>query len=597
MRLMPSHPYLLRLFRVMLDQLYIVNPAVSDLHRDWLRSTSSGAVQQTYGTMCSGSEAPVLVINAFNEVAGYTAQHLFSCEIEPWKAAFIKDAFDVPAVFKDVKDLKHGTAPCWRAECHAPVRSANGVLAGFCCDDVSSRNPKQKSSAIKGSKGKSSSKTGATFWGIINYCRKHEEVDWLVLENVKGLSRPSKPGKDNDGAVKKRPAASPQHVKPPKLFKRQYGIDDVNDGDSTAAGEPTVVPGTPSVLESKNKATPAEGFHCPARASTAAVQELSAAVGPTSTERPATEKPQATEKPATEKPVPESSGAKGDTATEKAAPVSRKEKAAAKKKAAKERKENAKEKLRARKAAAKAKKQVARVKLQARKKAAKDKAAAKKGSAFQQAVTHLTKEGFWVFRILLDTTRFKSFASRTRYWFVCIKKRLLDLAGVPPEVMENLAQELFEIAQRGHEDQPEHEVLLDECDPRIRTMLRDLKNKFMSELMSSDFDEPMEPRKPGIDPATGNPTKWEAYRETCFKAHNLSWPPTVQKMKLCKDHPGMLDLKQRDYEILYYFGLHKYDPAEKKILDTTQKLHLIDVRRRSCFEIGPAAHRQTHEVF
>ncbi len=68
-------------------------------------------------------------------------------------------------------------------------------------------------------------------------------------------------------------------------------------------------------------------------------------------------------------------------------------------------------------------------------------------------------------------------------------------------------------------------------------------------------------------------------------------------MKLCKDHPGMLDLKQRDYEILYYFGLHKYDPAEKKILDTTQNLHLINVRRRSCFEIGPAAHRQTHEVF
>ena len=67
-------------------------------------------------TMCSGTESPLLALNLIcrniSEQYGIDLEyeHVFSCEIEPFKQAYIERNFQPPLLFRDVCELGDGEA-------------------------------------------------------------------------------------------------------------------------------------------------------------------------------------------------------------------------------------------------------------------------------------------------------------------------------------------------------------------------------------------------------------------------------------------------------------------------------------------------------
>lgn len=63
------------------------------------------------GTMCSGTESPLLALQmitrSMKKLLGKTfvVEHLFSCEIEPYKQAYIERNFRPPILFRDITEL------------------------------------------------------------------------------------------------------------------------------------------------------------------------------------------------------------------------------------------------------------------------------------------------------------------------------------------------------------------------------------------------------------------------------------------------------------------------------------------------------------
>lgn len=62
-------------------------------------------------TMCSGTESPLLALeliqNSIEELYGTKLEidHVFSCEIEPFKQAYIERNFSPPVLFRDICEL------------------------------------------------------------------------------------------------------------------------------------------------------------------------------------------------------------------------------------------------------------------------------------------------------------------------------------------------------------------------------------------------------------------------------------------------------------------------------------------------------------
>ncbi len=67
-------------------------------------------------TMCSGTESPLLAFELIQQSIldqhqiNLDIQHVFSCEIEPFKQAYIERNFHPPLLFRDVCELGHSEA-------------------------------------------------------------------------------------------------------------------------------------------------------------------------------------------------------------------------------------------------------------------------------------------------------------------------------------------------------------------------------------------------------------------------------------------------------------------------------------------------------
>lgn len=67
-------------------------------------------------TMCSGTESPLLALELIQKSifeqyeARLDIEHVFSCEIEPFKQAYIERNFHPPILFRDVCELGDGEA-------------------------------------------------------------------------------------------------------------------------------------------------------------------------------------------------------------------------------------------------------------------------------------------------------------------------------------------------------------------------------------------------------------------------------------------------------------------------------------------------------
>ena len=67
-------------------------------------------------TMCSGTESPLLALEMIRRSVetqygvNLGIEHVFSCEIEPFKQAYIERNFHPPILFRDVCELNRSTA-------------------------------------------------------------------------------------------------------------------------------------------------------------------------------------------------------------------------------------------------------------------------------------------------------------------------------------------------------------------------------------------------------------------------------------------------------------------------------------------------------
>ena len=77
--------------------------------KDVVRHTSGHPLR--VATMCSGTESPLLALRMISRAMkerwniDFNIDHVFSCEIEPFKQAYIERNFHPPLLFRDVCEL------------------------------------------------------------------------------------------------------------------------------------------------------------------------------------------------------------------------------------------------------------------------------------------------------------------------------------------------------------------------------------------------------------------------------------------------------------------------------------------------------------
>ena len=135
-------------------------------------------------TMCSGTESPLLALDlickALHEQHGVTlnVEHAFSCEIEPFKQAYIERNFAPPILFRDIRELDREQATTAYGAKQPVPGGVDILIAGTSCVDYSNLNTKQKGIDQKG-------ESGQTFWGMLGWVIRHRPP-MVIQENVCG---------------------------------------------------------------------------------------------------------------------------------------------------------------------------------------------------------------------------------------------------------------------------------------------------------------------------------------------------------------------------------------------------------------------------
>jgi hypothetical protein len=93
------------------------NPKLRDVAELFERhnSLNKSSRKLRVGTMCSGTESPLLALQLISEAmeldgSKLEVEHIFSCEIEPFKQAYIERNFRPPVLFRDVTELQRDEA-------------------------------------------------------------------------------------------------------------------------------------------------------------------------------------------------------------------------------------------------------------------------------------------------------------------------------------------------------------------------------------------------------------------------------------------------------------------------------------------------------
>lgn len=135
-------------------------------------------------TMCSGTEAPIIALQKISKALledhqrEFKFESVFSCEIEPFKQAYIERNFKPPILFRDVCELGNGYAHTAYGSLVAVPGQVDLLVAGTSCVDYSGLNTKQKGLEDGG-------ESGQTFMGMLRYVKK-ENPTIVILENVSG---------------------------------------------------------------------------------------------------------------------------------------------------------------------------------------------------------------------------------------------------------------------------------------------------------------------------------------------------------------------------------------------------------------------------
>ena len=159
------------------------------LEKDWEAAAGQLATDLNgrplrVATMCSGTESPLLALDlickALHEQHGVqlNVEHVFSCEIEPFKQAYIERNFAPPLLFRDIRELDQEQATTAYGALRPVPGNVDVLIAGTSCVDYSNLNTKQKDIDQKG-------ESGQTFWGMLGWVRR-ARPPIVIQENVCG---------------------------------------------------------------------------------------------------------------------------------------------------------------------------------------------------------------------------------------------------------------------------------------------------------------------------------------------------------------------------------------------------------------------------
>ncbi|KAL5513360.1 hypothetical protein ACEPAH_3759 [Sanghuangporus vaninii] len=135
-------------------------------------------------TMCSGTESPLLALELIQESIQklfsmkLDIEHVFSCEIEPFKQAYIERNFSPPILFRDICELGGDEATTAYGSQVPVPGDVDLLIAGTSCVDYSTLNNEKQDIDADG-------ESGRTFRGMMSWVDKHRPP-LVILENVCG---------------------------------------------------------------------------------------------------------------------------------------------------------------------------------------------------------------------------------------------------------------------------------------------------------------------------------------------------------------------------------------------------------------------------
>ena len=135
-------------------------------------------------TMCSGTESPLLALElikrSIKDQMGieFQSEHIFSCEIEPFKQAYIERNFSPPLLFRDVCELGNTHAHTAYGSLAPVPGDVDLLIAGTSCVDYSNLNNEKQDIDAQG-------ESGRTFRGMMSWVKNHKPPI-VILENVCG---------------------------------------------------------------------------------------------------------------------------------------------------------------------------------------------------------------------------------------------------------------------------------------------------------------------------------------------------------------------------------------------------------------------------
>ncbi|KAI0738504.1 hypothetical protein C8Q80DRAFT_1113269 [Daedaleopsis nitida] len=133
-------------------------------------------------TMCSGTESPLLALNLIQQSilehfdVSLEYEHVFSCEIEPFKQAYIERNFQPPLLFRDVCELGDDEATTAYGALAPVPGDVDLLVAGTSCVDYSNLNNEKQDIDANG-------ESGRTFRGMMSWVKNHRPP-LVILENV-----------------------------------------------------------------------------------------------------------------------------------------------------------------------------------------------------------------------------------------------------------------------------------------------------------------------------------------------------------------------------------------------------------------------------
>ncbi|KAJ7782010.1 hypothetical protein DFH07DRAFT_792303 [Mycena maculata] len=133
-------------------------------------------------TMCSGTESPLLALELIQKAIldqhglDFKVEHVFSCEIEPFKQAYIERNFHPPLLFRDVCELGNAKAHTAYGSLEPVPGDVDLLVAGTSCVDYSNLNNVKQGIDAKG-------ESGQTFRGMLAWVEQHRPP-LVILENV-----------------------------------------------------------------------------------------------------------------------------------------------------------------------------------------------------------------------------------------------------------------------------------------------------------------------------------------------------------------------------------------------------------------------------